>query len=167
MFGIRYAKFPPTTYVIQYAGGRVQRSGPGLSFFYFAPVSTIVAVPAGSTDVPFIFNETTADFQGVTVQGHLTFRVAEPDKLAALLDFSIRPSGDYATDGPDKLPLRVTHAAQTSLRAEIQSRPLRTVLVEADAVATRVLASLQSSPTLGALGVTILGFSILAIKPQP
>jgi hypothetical protein len=167
MFGVRYVKFPPTTFAVQFVGGRVRREGTGLSFFYFAPSSTIVAVPVGSTDVPFIFQETTADFQAVTVQGHLTFRVTDPRKLAALLDYSVRPNGAYATDDPDKLPLRVTHAAQTAMRAEVQGRPLRAALVEADAIAQRVLAALTASPAVEALGVQVQSFALLAVRPVP
>ena len=67
MFGIRYMKVPPTTYVMQVKNGGVKREGTGLAFFYYGPSSTIVAVPLNSTDVPFIFNEVTRDFQAVTV----------------------------------------------------------------------------------------------------
>src|SRR6516225_4906948 len=140
MLGFRYIKTTPTTYLMQFRKGRVQRQGTGLSFFYFAPSSTLVSVPVGSTDVPFIFNEVTADFQAVTVQGHLTFRVADPRKLAELLDYSLAASGGFASDDPQKLALRITHAAQTATRAEIQSRPLLTVLVEAEAIASGVKA---------------------------
>jgi hypothetical protein len=167
MLGIRYFKASPTTFVLHYAGGQVKRAGVGLSFFYFAPRSTLVAVPVGSTDVPFIFNETTADFQAVTVQGHLTFRVTDPERLAGLLDYSVRPGGDYASDDPEKLPLRITYAAQNAMRAEVQGRPLRAALADADAIAQRVQATLVTTPTLSALGVELLGFSILAIKPVP
>jgi hypothetical protein len=167
MFGLRYIKATPTNYLMQFRKGRVQREGTGLSFFYFAPSSTLVSVPVGSTDVPFIFNEVTADFQAVTVQGHLTFRVADPRKLAELLDYSLAANGGYATDDPDKLPLRITHAAQTATRAEIQSRPLRAVLVEAEAIARGVQTALAAAPALAALGALVLGFSILAIKPMP
>ncbi len=167
MFGVRYFKSAPTTYVLQYVGGRVKREGTGLSFFYFAPSTTLVAVPVGSTDVPFIFHETTADFQTVTVQGHLTYRVANPTQLAGLLDYSLSPAGEYASDDPNKLPLRITHAAQNAVRAEVQGKPLRFVLVEAEQIASRVRAALASSLTLSALGVELLGFSVLAIKPVP
>lgn len=34
-----------------------------MSFFYYAPTSVIVYIPLASTDVPFVFNEVTADFQ--------------------------------------------------------------------------------------------------------
>ena len=77
MFGIRYLKVPPTTYVLHYKAGKVVREGAGQSFFYYSPTSTIVAVPVGSVDVPFVFNEVTADFQNVTIQGQLTYRVVD------------------------------------------------------------------------------------------
>src|SRR5947209_6504168 len=109
MFGVRYFKAAPTTYVLQYVNGEVKREGTGLSFFYFAPRTTLVAVPLESTDVPFIFNEVTADFQALTVQGHLTYTVRDPKRLAEVLDYSVKPGGGYASDGPEKLPLRVAH----------------------------------------------------------
>jgi hypothetical protein len=167
MFGFRYIKVSPTTYLLQFSGGRVVREGTGLAFTYFAPWSTLSAVPVGSVDVPFIFSETTADFQTVTVQGHLTYRVKDPRRLATLLDFSLKPGGGYASDDPEKLSQRIAYAAQTTTRAEIQNRPLRNNLVEADTVAQRVLATLLNSPGLQALGVEVLNFSILAIKPVP
>lgn len=167
MLGLRYFKAPPTTWVQQFVNGRLRREGSGLAFFYFAPRTTLVAVPVGSADVPFIFNETTADFQAVTVQGHLTYRVAEPRRLAHLLDYTVRPNGEPLSEGPDKLPLRITYAAQNAVRAEVQVRPLRTTLIEADAIAARVQAALATSASLSALGVELLGFSVLAIKPVP
>ena len=166
MLGFGYVKVPPTTFVMQFRNGRVKREGVGLSFFYFAPSSTLVAVPVASKDVPFIFSETTLDFQAVTVQGHLTFRVAEPKRLAAVLDHSLK-DGDYASDDPDKVPTRIAQAVQAASRAQIQARTLRAALVEADAIAVAVRGGLAASPALTAIGVELLGFSILAIKPAP
>ena len=72
-----YVKNPPTTYVLHYQNGRVRREGPGLAFWYFRPSSTIVRIPLASRDVPFAFSEITADFQPVTLQGQLTYRVVD------------------------------------------------------------------------------------------
>src|SRR5271154_6391844 len=110
MFGIRFIKVQPTTYLLQYRGGKVVREGAGMSFFYYAPTSSLVAVPVGSTDTPFIFQETTADFQTVTIQGQVTYRVNEPKRLAALLDYTLaRHPKTYASEDPEKLPERVMH----------------------------------------------------------
>ena len=43
MLGIRFVKSQPTTYLLQYKGGRVKREGAGLSFFYYAPTTTLVS----------------------------------------------------------------------------------------------------------------------------
>src|SRR5512137_236890 len=99
MFGIRYIKVQPTTHLIQYRDGRVVREGVGLAFFYYAPPTSLVAVPIASTDAPFIFEEVTADFQTVTIQGQVTYRVTDPKKLAALMNFTLNARGqNYVSD---------------------------------------------------------------------
>ena len=67
MFGIQFIKAQPTTYLLQYKRGKVIREGAGLSFFYYAPTTSLVAVPIGSTDVPFIFKETWPSSTGTTM----------------------------------------------------------------------------------------------------
>jgi len=90
MFGINFIKVQPTAYLLEYRGGRLAREGAGLSFFYFGPTTSLVAVPLGGTDAPFIFEETTADYRSVTLQGQVTYRIAEARKLSALMDFTTR-----------------------------------------------------------------------------
>ena len=104
---ISFMKVPPTTYVLEFKSGRIRREGAGLSFFYYAPTITIVTIPIASTDVPFVFQEATSDFQAVTIQGQFTYRVADPKRLASLLDFSIDKRHAYCTDDPRKLPERL------------------------------------------------------------
>ena len=122
MFGIKFIKVQPTTYLLQYRGGKIVREGLGLSFFYYAPTTSLVAVPVASADVPFIFQETTADFQTVTIQGQVTYRVGEPKRLAALLNYTLAPNGQtYASEDPEKLPERVIHVVNVLARAELRS----------------------------------------------
>ena len=52
MLGIRFIKVQPNTYLLQHRDGQVVREGLGLSFFYYAPTTSLVAVPVASTDVP-------------------------------------------------------------------------------------------------------------------
>src|SRR5215212_1980070 len=98
MFGFKYLKVPATTFVLLYKNGQIVRKGTGLSFFYFAPMSVLVQVPVTSIDVPFAFTEVSADFQEVTVQGSLTYRVIDPEKLASLLDYTVDHYGRYRSD---------------------------------------------------------------------
>ena len=88
---IGYFKGQPTEYVIRYVGGRVQEEGQGLTFLYFKPSTTIVAVPTGSVDVGFVFHEQTGNFQSVAIQGQFTYRIVDPRQAANLLNFAVEP----------------------------------------------------------------------------
>ena len=168
MFGISYIKADPTTYVLHYSDGKIKREGTGLSFFYFAPRSSIVAVPVGSADVPFIFNETTADFQAITIQGQLTYRVTDPQKVSSLLNFTLAPNHkSYISDDPAKLPPRIINLVQVLTRAQVQRLPLRSALTSSDAIVESVMAAAQGSEALVALGIQLLAFSILGVRPTP
>jgi SPFH domain / Band 7 family len=164
---LAFMQAAPTTYLLHWQHGRLRRQGAGLSFVYFAPTSTIAAVPLASTDVPFVFTESTADFQTVTLQGSLTYRVSDPAGLAAALDYSIRPNGSHVSDDPEKLPERLLQVAQVLARTAVQRLPLRDALVSSDPIVAEVLAGLRTSDPVRGLGVGVLGFSLLAIRPTP
>jgi hypothetical protein len=168
MFGIKFIKVQPTTYLLQYRAGKITREGVGLSFFYYSPTTSLVAVPVASTDAPFIFQETTADFQSVTIQGQVTYRVSEPRRLAALLNFTLSWDGEgYVSEDPDKLPERVIHVINVLARAELQKLPLREAIRASDDLVKSVKAGLSASEEIVSLGLEVLGLSILAIKPTP
>ena len=168
MFGIRFIKVGPTDYVIHFRRGKVISEGAGVSFFYFGPTASLALIPVGSVDVPFIFQEVTADFQEVTAQGQITYRVTDPLKLSQLMNFTLSPNGKaYASEDPKKLPQRLINHAQIFTRASLKSLPLRETLSGSDTFAATVRENLQSSDVIKALGIEILGFSILAIKPTP
>lgn len=164
---VSFMKVPPTTYVMQYKYGKIKREGAGLSFFYYGPTSTIVAVPIASTDVPFVFQEATADFQTVSIQGQFTYRVADPKRLASLLDFSVDARRAYTSEDPRKLPERLVHALQTLTRSITERLALKEALISSDAIVAEVLAHFRDSETVRTLGIEVLALSILAIKPTP
>ncbi len=168
MFGIRFIKVEPTDFILQFKRGKLMREGAGLSFFCFAPTTSLVRIPVGSVDVPFIFEEITADFQEVTVQGQLTYRIAEPKKLSQLMNFTLAPNGkDYASDDPKKLPQRLINHAQVLTRASMKSLKLRDALGQSDELVASLRQGLQSAEAIASIGIEILGLSILAIKPTP
>lgn len=167
MMGIRYLKTAPTTYVLRYSGGRLREEGPGLSFWYYAPTSVIAAVPLASVDVPFAFSEVAADFQAVTIQGQLTYRVADPKRLAGLLDFTVAPNGAYLSDDPATLSDRLIPVAQVLARAVTQRHSLREILTRSDTLVAEVLPALRKDPAITLLGIEVLGFSVLSLKPTP
>src|SRR5436190_5021114 len=168
MLGFRFIKTQPTTYVLQYRGGKVVRDGAGLAFFYYGPTSTLVAVPVASRDQGFIFEQVTSDFQTVTVQGQVAYRVADPRRLAEMLNFALRPDGRaYASDDPEKLSPRVVKVVEVLSKQAVKGLPLRDALRAADAIAAQVTGELARHPEITSLGLEIQGVAVLAVKPSP
>ena len=168
MFGLRFIKMQPTSYLLQYKGGRIVREGAGLSFFYYAPTSSLVTVPIASTDAPFIFNEVTSDFQEISIQGQANYRITDPKRVSQLLNFTLDASArGYVSDDPQKLSARVINVIKVLTRKELQTLSLRDALRASDALVREVAKGLAASTEISSLGLEVLGLSILAIKPNP
>jgi regulator of protease activity HflC (stomatin/prohibitin superfamily) len=167
MFGIRYLRAPATTFVLHYKNGQVVRRGRGLSFFYFAPTSVLVQVPVTSVDMPFAFTETSADFQETTVQGNLTYRIVDPERLAELLDYTVDQHGRYKSDDPSKVGERLIQTTQTAARSFIQNQKLRALLTSSSQLVAAICEAMQHSNTVQQLGVELLDVSVGSIKADP
>ncbi|MBC7376294.1 MAG: SPFH domain-containing protein [Burkholderiaceae bacterium] len=168
MLGLRFIKTQPTVHLMQFRKGRIVREGNGLAFYYYAPNSTLVAVPVASQEGGFMLELVTSDFQGVTVQGQVSFRVEEPRRTAALLDFSLAANGKgYASEDPRRLAERVVMQAKVIVQQAIQSLDLKQALKASATIARAAQQQLGTQAEIQALGLEILGVSIVAIKPTP
>lgn len=167
MFGIKHIKFDSMTYVLHYKNGNIKKEGRGLSFFYFAPSSSIVAIPMGSNDLPFIFSETTNDYQTVAIQGQISYKVRTPKTLADNLDFTVTDSGQYKKNDIEKLNQRIINEAQTATASFIHGIALKEAIRSAKKIEVNILEGLKDSLAINLLGIEILGASILAIRATP
>ena len=167
MFGIQHIKFDSMTYVIHFKNGDIQKEGRGLSFFYFGLNSSIVAIPMGSNDLPFIFSESTNDYQQVNIQGQISYKISNPKQLADVLDFTVNDNGVYKKNDIEKLNQRIINEAQTATSAYIHSIKLKDAIRSAKAIEDNILEGLKSSAAIGMLGIEILGVNILGISATP
>jgi regulator of protease activity HflC (stomatin/prohibitin superfamily) len=168
VFGIRYVKAQPTVHLMQYRNGGIVRQGEGTSFIYYAPASTLVAVPVASRDAGFMLELATSDFQAVTVQGEVTYRVKDPARTSALVDFSLLANGKYAAEDPQqRLRERVVTQTKVIIQQAIQALDLKQALKAPSTVARAAEQQLGAQPEIQALGLEVLGVSIVAIKPTP
>lgn len=167
MFGINFKKFDSMTYVIHYKHGHVVREGRGLLFFYYAPTSSITAIPMGSKDILFIFNETTKDFQTITIQGQITYTIENPKQLSEMLDFTLSPRYNVNDANFEKLNQRLNNEAQTAASSFIQGLGLKETLRSAKEISNMIEDGLKKSNAVRLLGAEILSVDILAIRPTP
>ena len=167
MLGFRFIKLDASTYGIIYQNGKIWKEGRGLSTWYFAPISTIVAIPLGSSDAPFLFNLSTADFQTVTIQGQITYKIERPEQLSDLLDFTVNAKGKYISDDHEKMHQRLVNEAQTTIASEIEQLTLRKALRCADRLEKNIMDGLIDAPAIKMLGIAPLSVHVLGISPNP
>lgn len=168
MFGIRFIKAQPTTYLMKYRAGNVTQEGAGLSTFYYAPVTSLVAVPIGSRDAAFIFQQTARDFQALTIQGHVTYRISEPRHAASMLNFTLKADGKtYESDDPEKLPQRILGTVEVLAQQAVKELTLKEALQASDRIANIISTGLTGRADIASLGLEILGVSIRGVKPTP
>jgi len=167
MFGFRHIKFDSMTYVLHFKNGEIAKEGRGLSFFYFTPNSSIAAIPMGSNDLPFIFNENTFDYQTVKIQGQISYKITDPKALANTLDFTVNEAGVYKKNEIEKLNQRIINLAQTSTSSFIHELTLKDAIRSAKKIEGNILEGLKSSETIQTMGIEILGVNILAVQTTP
>jgi hypothetical protein len=115
-----------------------------------------------------MFAETSRDFQALTIQGQLTYRIAEPAKTARMLNYAIdAKSGAYISEDPQRLPDRLTNLALVATKGAVKTLSLKEAVSSADDVAQKVRAALACDEMVKALGVEVLSVSVAAIKPTP
>jgi regulator of protease activity HflC (stomatin/prohibitin superfamily) len=164
---IRHLRSEPTFHVLRYAKGGLKHEGPGLAF-WFRPTSTAVAeVPIDDRELPFLFRVRSADFQEVTVQGVVTFRVAQPRHLARRVDFTI----DLKTGHWQQAPLEqvaglVSQLAQQFVNDELAKLDLKAILAQGVApIRARITQGLQDEPALEQLGLELVAVRVADVSP--
>lgn len=166
MFGPKFVKVDPSTYLMKYRNGKLVKEGLGLSVLYFSPSVSLVSVPMGSDDYPFMFTELTQDFQEVSIQGQVTCKVVDVRSLTEMMNFTLNAQGGYVSDDPQKLPRRVINLVQVAVRKELTGMNLREAMASSEQISDTIRTELEQSVVLTKLGVKVIGFSIIAIKPN-
>jgi regulator of protease activity HflC (stomatin/prohibitin superfamily) len=165
---INYFKGEPNQYIIRYKNGQVIKHGEGMDFWYRPFNTSIAMVGTVSQDAQFIFNENTANFQQVAIQGQLTYRFEAPLEAAKYLDFSIDPkSGNYRSKDVDKLNQRVINAVHLHTRKAMNGLTLEKALTSAKEISNLVLTTVREEIGLKKLGIVIEGLYFTTISPTP
>jgi len=168
MFGLGYFKGQPTDYIQRYSSGALRHEGLGLAFYYWRFNTQVVAVPTTSRDADFLFNEITSNFQEVTLQGQLTYRIHEPKKAAEQLNFRIDPEKySYVTEDLNALAQKIINVVRIETRSEVEKRTLAEVLRDSRAIAKDVEQRVREAALLTPLGVEVLSVFYLSARPTP
>lgn len=166
---VRHVRSEPSVQTLHYRGGQLRRSGRGLAF-WFRPLATAVAeVPLDDRELSFVFGARSRDFQQVTVQGAVTYRLVAPEALAERVDFTI----DLQTGRWLRAPLEQVNGLMTQLAQQLTldyltGTPLQSILRDGLSEARRRIADgLRAEALLADLGVGVAAVRVAAITPEP
>jgi regulator of protease activity HflC (stomatin/prohibitin superfamily) len=168
MFGYRYFKSRPTDHVIFYSGGRIRRQGLGFAGFVFMPFATAAAVPTDARDEIFAVEAMTADYQTITIQGLISFRIKDAVVAAKQQDFSINIStGKHNAEPMKQIVERLRAIAQTACRDALVRSTLDAALNKSDELSQIIMRGIGDDKRLAADGIAVDRVLVLALKPTP
>ncbi|MBP6012603.1 MAG: SPFH domain-containing protein [Alphaproteobacteria bacterium] len=168
MFGFRYFKSRPTDYVILYSGGRIRRQGVGLAGFVYVPFATAAAVPTDARDEIFAVEAMTVDYQTITIQGLISFRIKDASVAGSRQDFSINLATGAHTGEPMKqIVERLRAIAQTACRDALVRSTLDAALNKSDELSQVIMRGIADDKRLAADGIGVDRVLVLALKPTP
>ena len=165
---IRYFKGEPSTHVIRYRNGRIVASGEGANFWYLPLNTSVAAVPIVSQEAQFLFTETTANFQEVSIQGTVTYRITDPLLVSSRLNFTIDPaSSRFMSEDPDKLVQRIVNLVQGQTRSKVNGLSLEEAITSVHSLAVDVFTEVLEHESIAKLGVALESLHFTALKATP
>jgi regulator of protease activity HflC (stomatin/prohibitin superfamily) len=154
--------------LILYRGGMRRRSGRGLAL-WFSPLSTNLAeVPLDDQELSYLFHGRSSDFQDVTVQGVITYRVTDAEAIAERIDFSLDlGTGRWARTPLDQIGDRLTQLAGQHVQAIITRTDLATLLRDGVEVLRPAIGEgLGGDDRLAEMGLAIISVRVGAVQPD-
>jgi regulator of protease activity HflC (stomatin/prohibitin superfamily) len=167
--GWRHLRGAPTAHIRHHRAGTLVHDGTGLSFWFRSLTAALSEVPVDDRELAMTFHARTSDFQDVSVQATVTYRISDPALAATRLDFSIDPDTGVWRGAPlEQLGTLLTETAQQHALAVLARTPLSAALVDGvTAVREAVAAGLGAEPRLPATGIEVVAVRVMALRPEP
>ncbi|WP_416485617.1 SPFH domain-containing protein [Streptomyces sp. CL12] len=167
--GWRHLRGTPTAHICHHRSGQLVHDGPGLSFWFRSLTAALSEIPVDDRELAMTFHARTADFQDVTVQATVTYRIGDPALAAARLDFSVDPdTGAWRGTPLEQLATLLTETAQEHALDVLARTPLSAALTDGvSTVRERLAAGLAAQPRLPDTGIEVVAVRVVALRPEP
>ncbi len=124
--------------------------------------------PVDDREQPLLFHGRTVDFQDVTVQATITYRVTDPATAATRIDFGIDPDrGAWRGTPLEQVGGLLTELAQQHALDLLAGMTLPRALAEGMvALRERIMASLARDPRITDIGLGIVDVRVVAVRAE-
>ncbi|SEH15690.1 SPFH domain / Band 7 family protein [Sphingopyxis sp. YR583] len=155
-------------HVIRYRNGRIRQSGRGLVFWFRPETASVAEVPMDDREMTLFVKGRSADFQQVNVQGILGWRVAEPDRVAERIDFTIGlANGQYIREPIERIETRLAGLVNQATLQYLAEAPVRALLdAGVEPLRQRLEAALANDPALTEIGLAIVAVRLNNLAPS-
>jgi regulator of protease activity HflC (stomatin/prohibitin superfamily) len=157
-----------THHVIRYANGRVRRSGRGLSFWFLPQTASLAELPMDDREMTLFVKGRSRDFQALSLQGALTWRVADPERLAERVDFTILlASGELRSEPLEQIQARIAGLANQAALQYLADAPVNDLLgAGLEPLRLRLTAALGEDPSLTEMGIAVVAVRLTSLAPS-
>ena len=158
----------PNVHVIRYRNGKQVASGKGLAFWFVPMGSGLAEIPTDDRELQFMFHGRSSDFQQVTVQGELTYRVTDAERLADRIDFSIDiRRGVHRKEPLEQVAALFTGTAQKYATNYLANREVRELVTASpEALQQAIDSGFDNDPVFADMGLMMASLRILEIRPS-
>ena len=166
---MRHLRANPTSHVRHLSNGKLVHDGPGQAFWFRPLTAALSEIPIDDREQPLLFHGRTLDFQDVTVQATVTYRVADPALAATRIDFGVDPEGGTWRATPlEQLGGLLTELAQQHALDLLAGMGLSEALAGGmSAVRERVAAGLAGDGRLAETGIEVVDVRVVAVRAEP
>jgi regulator of protease activity HflC (stomatin/prohibitin superfamily) len=163
----RHLRSDPSSHLLHYRAGRLVRAGRGISYWFLPISASIAEIPCDDRDLSFLFHGRTTDFQDVTTQGVITYRVIDPERIAGRVDFSIDVARGVWRHKPlDQIGQMLSQLAQQFAWDYVSRTALREVLAEGmGEIGRRLRAGLLAHTPVADMGIEIVSVRVASVAP--
>ncbi len=157
-----------SSHIIRYRSGRAVRSGRGLAFWFMPQRASIAELPMDDREMGLYLNGRSQDFQDIAVQGRISWRIADPERLAGRVDFTIGLSSGQRQGEPlDQIEGRLSGLAHQAAAQYLIEQPVRALLdAGPEPLRQRIETALTGTPALADIGVEIITVRLSSIAPS-
>lgn len=165
---LRHLRANPTAHVRHLRHGKLVHDGPGQAFWFRPLTAALSEIPIDDREQPLLFHGRTLDFQDVTVQATVAYRVADPVVAAARIDFGIDPDGGAWRATPlEQLGSLLTELAQQHALDLLAGMTLTQALAQGmGALRERITTGLVDDHRLRDTGLVVVDVRVVAGRAE-
>jgi len=162
----RHLRADTNMYIQHLRSGAVTHEGAGIAFWFRPRTAALSQVPLDDREQALLFHARTSDFQDITVQATVIYRVVDPALATTRIDFGVDPETGVWNGAPlERLGGLLTELAQQpAVQSLAQMTMLDALAVGVAPVREDIAVALATDARLSERGLAVTDVRVVAIR---